>query len=99
MENKDKNLSTETALDKARQAPQKLRPENMLHPKAQKQLKNMPHSYRNLYWDVMTGTNNKSPRNAIKAMCQQCIGYENTSESIKDCKGVTCPLYLYRPYQ
>lgn len=40
-----------------------------------------------------------SPRGAIKAMCQQCMGYEDIIKSIRDCKSMICPLWQYRPYQ
>ena len=38
-----------------------------------------------------------SPRQAIKAMCLACVGYER--ESIKNCTGWSCPLWRYRPFQ
>lgn len=40
-----------------------------------------------------------SPRQAIKAMCQQCVCYENMPEAIRDCPSTRCPLWAYRPYQ
>lgn len=38
-----------------------------------------------------------SPRQAIKAQCLQCVGYER--ESITHCTGYSCPLWKLRPYQ
>lgn len=38
-----------------------------------------------------------SPRNAIKAMCLECTGYDR--EVIRGCTGYSCPLWTYRPYQ
>lgn len=40
-----------------------------------------------------------SPRSAIKAMCQQCLGYEDVQKGIRDCTAKACPIYAYRPYQ
>lgn len=40
-----------------------------------------------------------SPREAIKAKCLACVGYEDTSERIKECNVKRCPLYAYRPYK
>ena len=38
-----------------------------------------------------------SPRTAIKAMCQQCMGYERAS--VAACESTACPLHPYRPYR
>ncbi len=38
-----------------------------------------------------------SPRQAIKAQCLICVGYER--ESITHCTGHSCPLWAFRPYQ
>lgn len=38
-----------------------------------------------------------SPRSAIKAHCLICTGYQR--ETIANCTGYSCPLFLYRPYQ
>jgi hypothetical protein len=34
---------------------------------------------------------------AMKLQCLCCVGFERSS--VRDCRGHTCPLYLYRPYQ
>ena len=34
---------------------------------------------------------------AVKAMCQECAGYERAT--IRDCTSLACPLWLHRPYQ
>jgi hypothetical protein len=34
---------------------------------------------------------------AIKLMCIQCMGFEK--KNVWDCRGLTCPMYLHRPYQ
>ncbi len=38
-----------------------------------------------------------SPREAIRAHCLECIGFEVAA--VKDCGAPACPLYEYRPYQ
>ena len=38
-----------------------------------------------------------SPRQAIKAMCLTCMGYDRTQ--IEKCTGWSCPLWTYRPFQ
>lgn len=40
-----------------------------------------------------------SPSRAIRAMCEHCVGYSNVKEEISGCRGSSCPLYAYRPYQ
>lgn len=39
------------------------------------------------------------PRGAIKAKCQECVGYEDTTDRIRTCSIWKCPLHSYRPYQ
>ena len=36
------------------------------------------------------------PRNAIKAFCLQCAGWDRNE--IRRCTAVACPLYSYRPF-
>lgn len=38
-----------------------------------------------------------SPRQAIKAMCLTCVGYDR--DSVRNCTGYGCPLWKYRPFQ
>ena len=40
-----------------------------------------------------------SPREAIKAKCHECVGYEDVKERISGCTVKRCPLLAYRPYQ
>lgn len=40
-----------------------------------------------------------SARMAIKAKCQECVGYEEMIKTIRDCTVWRCPLHRYRPYQ
>ena len=37
-----------------------------------------------------------SPTRAIRDFCTQCVG---SRFAVNDCRGFTCPLYKYRPYQ
>ena len=37
------------------------------------------------------------PRQAIKAFCQECAGYER--RAVTGCTAYACPLWRYRPYQ
>lgn len=38
-----------------------------------------------------------SPRQAIKAQCLICVGYDR--DSVTNCTGYSCPLWTFRPYQ
>ena len=38
-----------------------------------------------------------SPRQAIKAMCMSCCGFDR--EAIRKCSGFSCPLWEYRPFR
>ena len=37
-----------------------------------------------------------SPRQAIKAICAECVGYDR--ESVAGCTAYACPLWNLRPY-
>lgn len=37
------------------------------------------------------------PRQAIKAFCNEYMGYER--RAVTECTAYACPLYAYRPYQ
>jgi hypothetical protein len=50
-----------------------------------------PPQYRTTYRRALAG---KSPRDAIRAFCLACVGY-NPYE-VKDCSCDRCPLYPYR---
>jgi len=54
----------------------------------------IPVSMQKTYDRAMSG---KSPRNGIKAMCQECMGYDRYEVSL--CTDRGCPLYPYRPYR
>jgi hypothetical protein len=37
------------------------------------------------------------PRQAVKAFCQECVGYER--RAVTECTAYACPLWRFRPYQ
>ena len=39
------------------------------------------------------------PREAIVAMCCECLGYYADVGSMADCENPRCPLYYYMPYR
>jgi len=58
-----------------------------------------PEKYRGTYLAATAGT--CSPRKAIKAMCQHCMGWEGHKRSlaaeIENCASLACPLWSFRP--
>lgn len=66
--------------------------------KVARRLAEMPSKCRGLYRDVMTGRR-ASPRRAIAAHCQMCVGWEDYAERIRTCTDPACPLYPFRPYR
>ena len=54
-----------------------------------------PPSVRKLLSGAFSGAG--SPRQAIKAHCLVCVGYERSQ--IKNCTGYSCALWAYRPFQ
>ena len=55
----------------------------------------MPKLYQGGYERAISGK--ASPRQAIKAQCLECVGYER--DEIPRCSDTGCPLYYYRPFQ
>jgi hypothetical protein len=55
----------------------------------------IPKLYRSGYERALSGK--ASPRQAIKAFCLECVGYERNE--ITQCADTGCPLYHYRPFQ
>ena len=66
------------------------------HPRAKRNYEIMPERCKRPYLLAVTGTG--SPRNAIKAMCQACFGWEDMKD-IGNCASRDCALWPYRPYQ
>ena len=54
----------------------------------------MPSLYRGSY--LRTATGNASPREAIKAHCLECCGWDRAE--VSRCTGLACPLWCYRPF-
>lgn len=54
-----------------------------------------PPLYRQIMVKAYAGS--CSPRQAIKAACLHCVGYER--DAITHCSGWNCPLWPLRPYQ
>jgi hypothetical protein len=63
--------------------------------KRDRQIRTAPVSCQGILRRAIRGTASK--RDAIKAMCLECIGFER--RAIRECTGYACPLWRYRPYQ
>jgi len=57
----------------------------------------IPIKFRNLYLKAVAGK--ASPRQTIKAKCQECVGYEEVVSRVRNCSSLICPNYAFRPYQ
>lgn len=57
-------------------------------------LANIPESNRKTYQKAVGGRNRAA---AVKAFCQECVGYERAE--ITACTDLGCSLYPYRPYR
>ncbi len=57
----------------------------------------VPEFYKGTYLRAARRT--ASPRQAIKANCSFCVGYEEVRERVRSCRVLICPLWPYRPYQ
>ena len=55
-----------------------------------KTLEQVPNTYKPLFLKALVG--DASPRQAIRAMCQRCNGYEDVIERTKNCKVLGCSL-------
>jgi len=66
----------------------------------EEELERIPVSKQGIYAKAV-GLNGekKSKTFAIKAMCYSCIGWEDISNSIRNCGVSECPLYPHRPFQ
>lgn len=60
-----------------------------------KRLRNIPETQQNVYKKASQGKG--GARNAIKAFCSECVGYDRLEVTL--CTDLSCPLYLYRPYR
>ena len=64
--------------------------------KVKDRLKEMPPNAKKAYCAAVLG---KSRVAGVKAFCQMCVGWENYVEGIRECTGLACPLYPFRPYK
>ena len=71
------------------------RKELRLNPEQQRIVGNVPPRFRGLIGKAVTG--NASPRQAIRAKCYECMGFEDASKRVDTCSAVCCPLHKYRP--
>lgn len=58
-------------------------------------IESAPSKFRGVVVRAINGT--ASPREAIRAACLACVGFE--SSAVRSCTSGTCPLWTYRPYQ
>ena len=58
-------------------------------------LRQMPASLRRSYVRAIRGE--ASPKEAIKAQCSECMGYDR--DAVATCTAPACPLWRYRPWQ
>jgi hypothetical protein len=56
----------------------------------------IPPRFRGVYQRAMEG---KSRAAAVRAKCQECVGYEDVTEQVRGCTDPACPLWPMRPYQ
>ena len=55
----------------------------------------LPPRFKKLIERAMKGS--ASPRQAIRAKCFDCVGFEDASRRIDACSTSICPLHKYRP--
>ena len=55
----------------------------------------VPESRKGIVEKAYRGT--ASPRQAIKAKCYECVGYEDMSRGVRECSSSACPLWAFRP--
>jgi len=60
-------------------------------------LNKVPPAYLGRLTKALTGT--KSKKLLIRAVCEQCVGWEHTLEGIKNCRSFICALHPHRPYR
>ncbi len=61
---------------------------------AESRWRGIPPSQRPLRLRLARGEG--SPRQAIKAQCLECMGYDRAA--VRDCATQACPLWRFRPY-
>jgi hypothetical protein len=68
--------------------------DSRIEERAARGLSNAPVTVQGLLRRAYEG--NASPRQAIKAFCLQCTGYDR--EAVRKCTAPACPLFAYRPF-
>jgi hypothetical protein len=56
----------------------------------------IPKAYQGVWMRALHG---RAKAAAIKAKCQDCVGWEDVAKNVGMCAAVTCPLWPHRPYQ
>lgn len=59
-------------------------------------VKAIPTHYRGHFLKARAGK--CSPRQAIKAKCYSCCGYEDLRTRVSECSVELCPLWAFRPF-
>ncbi len=59
--------------------------------------KTIPKKYRGTYLKASRGEAGYA--GAVKAKCQECVGFEDIAERVGGCTAYRCPLWKYRPHQ
>lgn len=62
-------------------------------------LRHIPDRYKPLTERAWRQETRISPREVIKAKCQECCGYSEVVTRIRECTVSPCPLWAIRPYQ
>lgn len=57
----------------------------------------IPEIFRPLFQRVIMGK--APPRQVIKSHCQQCVGFEEVFDRVRNCSAYSCALWSARPYQ
>ena len=71
------------------------RPDSTKDKGVQKRAAEMPKLHKAAYLRAAAGQ--ASAAGAIRCHCQMCCGWD--LKAVRDCTGIACPLYAYRPYQ
>ena len=67
------------------------------HPEFDKNIDTLNAKAPTRYHALVKAVAKGSMKAAIKLQCLQCMGYK--ASDVDDCRGLSCPLYLFRPYQ
>jgi hypothetical protein len=62
-----------------------------------RRLKAVPPKYKKFYLRVLDDKRPCTPRQAIKAMCLECVGW--SQKEVELCPATACPLWDHRPFK